>query len=325
MKQQDLLEEKEKEPVRVATIVSTISIVLNLLLGISKITIGRIMGFSSVFSDGIHSTGDVLTTIIALIAVWIAAFKKNNKYNYGHERWASIASLILSIILFMTAATVITESTESLISQVQEIINGTAAPSDVAGTPLFWTSMGLSIATVVLKEVMFNITYYAAKKAHSTAMKADAWHQRVDALSSIAAIIALSGYYFMPNNNILDPILSYPIAIMVIMIGVEVFRKSARELTDHAIDEEKMNKVKASLKEVVPLEKVKLIQSRIFSEKFYLEIYLLEDESTTLKEVDTIADKIKEKLMNDFEDLKNVYVIAEPDDEIHRNQVEMMR
>lgn len=326
MKQQDLLEEKEKEPVKVATIVSIISIVLNLLLGISKITIGKIMGFDSVFSDGVHSTGDVLTTIIALIAVWIAAVKKNHKYNYGHERWASIASLILSIILFVTAITIISESTSSLIEQVSAMTTRhTDVPETIAGSPLFWTSMGLSIASVVLKEIMFNITYFAAKKAHSTAMKADAWHQRIDALSSIAAIIALCGYYWLPNNNILDPILSYPIAIMVILIALEVFKKSARELTDHAIDDVKMTQVKVSLSKVYDLNKVKLIRSRIFSEKFYLEIFILEDCETTLKDVDEISDKIKAQLMNDFEDLKNVYVIAEPNDDIHKHQEEMIR
>ncbi len=283
------------------------------------------MGFDSVFSDGVHSTGDVLTTIIALIGVWIAAEKKNHKYNYGHERWASIASLILSIILFVTSFSIIFESTETLVEQISGMINGDTTAEIVANTPLFWVSMSLSIASVVIKEVMFNFTMHAAKKAHSTAMKADAWHQRIDALSSVAAIIALCGYYWLPDNNILDPILSYPIAVMVLFIAIDVFKKSTKELTDHAIADDKLELVKKSLSEIIPLEKIKLIRSRIFSEKFYLEIFVLLEENTSIEKVDDLADKIKDKLMSDFEDLKNVYVIAEPDDEIHRSQEETMR
>ena len=113
-----VLEDHEKEPVKIATIIGIISVILNLLLGITKIVIGRIASSSAVFSDGVHGTGDVLTTVIAVISVWIAAKKKNKKYNYGYERYASIACLVLAVILFLTAGEIIVESTESLIAGI---------------------------------------------------------------------------------------------------------------------------------------------------------------------------------------------------------------
>ena len=79
------IEEQEKEPVKIATIIGIISVVLNLLLGVTKIIVGRVVSSSAVFSDGVHGTGDVLTTIIAVISVWIAARKRNNKYNYRNK------------------------------------------------------------------------------------------------------------------------------------------------------------------------------------------------------------------------------------------------
>lgn len=311
------IEETEKSSVRIATIIGIISVVLNLLLGLSKIIIGKIMDSSAVFSDGIHGTGDVLTTIIAVVSVWIAARKKNNHYNYGYERWASISSLILSIILFATAVEIITESTASLI----ESESSTAEPYSA----IWWASMSLALASILLKIIMFFITMYGAKKAKSKSMKVDAWHQIIDALSSVAAVIALVGYIYLPNNNYLDPIFTYPISLMVILVGIETFKTSTRELSDHAIDEEKMNEVKEVLFTIVKPEQVKLIHSRIFSEKFYLDIYLLLDSELTLMKSDHIADKIKEKLFEKFPDCKNVYVIIEPDDDLHKKQEEMIR
>lgn len=319
----DELEEKEKEPVRTATLVGIVSIVLNLILGISKIVIGRIMGFTSVFSDGVHGTGDVLTTVIALCSIWIAARKKNRKYNYGHERWSSLSGIVLAVILFATSLSIITEAIEALIPGTS-VHHGSSSADIVVGTPLFYVSLGLSGASVVLKLIMFFITLYGARKAHSTAMKADAWHQNVDALSSVAAILALCGYYWLPENNILDPIFSLPIAVMVIVIGVETFAKSARELTDHAVDDEKLEQVKSSLSSVLPLEQVKLIRSRIYSEKFYLDIFVLLPSTTSLQEADDLSDRIKERLFRDFEDLKDAYILIEPDDERHRRQEETM-
>lgn len=316
------LEEKEKEPVRTITIIGGITVVLNLLLGVSKIIIGKMMGFTSVFSDGIHGTGDVLTTIIAVVSVWVAARKKDNKYNYGHERWASIACIVLSVILFAMAFEILTESTETLI----DILTATSSKDEqVAYSSLWWVSMILAIVSVVLKEIMFWVTMYGAKKAKSQAMKVDAWHQRIDALSSIAAIFALCGYVWMPEKNILDPIFSYPIVAMVIWVGVETFVQAAKELTDHAIDADKMNAVKKTLYALVPEHQVKLIRSRIFSEKFYLDIFLLENPDSTLKSCDDLADKIRGAIFQEFPDCKNVYVIFEPDDEDHRNQIETIR
>ena len=315
------IEEQEKEPVKIATSVGIISVVLNLLLGVTKIIVGRVVSSSAVFSDGVHGTGDVLTTIIAVISVWIAARKRNNKYNYGYERWASIASLILSIILFVTAGEIIIESTESLI----EIIKGGEAEQTIAFTSMWYVSLSLALASIIIKGIMFFITMYGAKKAHSKAMRADAWHQIVDAFSSVAAVIALFGYVWLPNNNFLDSLFTYPIAIMVIVIGVETFQTASRELTDHAISEEKMNEVKKVLYTVVEEKNVKLIHSRIFSEKFYLDIYLLQDKNMTLEESDAVSDKIKNVLFASFPECKNVYVIAEPDDETHRKQEENVR
>lgn len=315
------IEEKEKEPVRIATIIGIISVILNLLLGITKIVVGRLVSSSAVFSDGVHGTGDVLTTIIAVISVWIAARKRNNKYNYGYERWASIASLILSVILFVTAGEIIIESSHSLI----EIIKGSETEETIAFTSMWYVSLSLAIASIVVKGIMFFITMYGAKKAHSKAMKADAWHQIVDAFSSIAAIFALFGYVWLPKNNFLDSLFTYPIAIMVIVIGIETFTTAAKELTDHAIANEKMEEVKKVLYTVVKKEDVKLIHSRIFSEKFYLDIYLLQDKNMTLEESDDVADKVKNAIFASFDDCKNVYVIVEPNDEIHRKQEENVR
>lgn len=309
--------ESEKEPVKIATIIGIITVVLNLLFGITKIIIGKVISSSAVFSDGIHGTGDVLTTIIAVISVWIAAKKKNKKYNYGYERYASITCVILSILLFVTAFEIIVESSENLLNIFQNNEN----ESLEAYSTLWWISFSLSLASIILKIVMFFITMYGAKKAHSKAMQTDAWHQIIDALSSIAAIIALLGYIWL-DKNYLDPIFTYPIAIMVIMVGVETLKQATKELTDHAIDKDKLEEVKNIIKEIVPENQIKMINSRIFSEKFYLDIYILEDENMTLKESDAISDKIKKELFSKFDDLKNAYVIIEPNNEEHRIQLE---
>ena len=315
------LDDKDKEPVKIATIIGAISIALNLILGLTKIIVGRIVDSSAVFSDGVHGTGDVLTTIIATISVWIAARKKNEKYNYGYERYASIACLVLSVILFITAGEILIESTEGLIESIRE----GSMTQEPAFSTMWWISIGLAVTSILLKAIMFFITMYGAKKAKSNAMKADAWHQVIDAFASVASLIALFGYIWLPTNNMLDPIFTYPIAIMVIMVGYETFHTALRELSDHAIDKEKLEEVKEVLLTILKPEQIKLIHSRIFSEKFYLDLYLLMEKGLSLEESDAISDQIKEALFARFDDLKDVYVIIEPDDERHRTQIEASR
>jgi|GEM_PF-1653494 len=316
------LEENDRENVKTATVIGAITIVLNILLGISKMVIGKMTGFEAVFSDGVHGTGDILTTLIAVISVWISARKRNDKYNYGHERWSSICCIVLSVLLFVLSVEIVQESTENLIQRLSP--DYVAAEDSIAFSQLWWISMSLSIASVVVKGLMFFVTLYGAKKARSKAMVADAWHQWVDALSSVAAIFSLLGYLWL-DNNILDPIFSYPIAVMVLVIGIETFHDAANELTDHAIDAKKLEEVKSVIYQVVPKEEVKLVRTRIYAEKFYLDIFLLQSPETTLEEVDALSDRLKKALFDRFPDLKNAYVIVEPDNKAHREQEETLR
>ena len=188
------------------------------------------------------------------------------------------------------------------------------------GSPFFYASLSLAIASVAIKFIRFFITRYGAKKAHSKARVADAWHQIIDALSSIAAIIALTGFYYRNGKNILDPILSYPIAVRVIFIGIETFKQSTRELTDHAIDHDKRKEVKDILSKYIDRSKIKEVKSRIFSEKFYLDIILLEDQEKTLKEADRLSDQRKEDLRKHFDNLKDVTIRTLPDNPEHQKK-----
>jgi len=317
------IDKKYQNSVRIATIIGVISVTLNILLGSSKIVAGRMLGSNAVFSDGVHGTGDVLTTLIAIISVWIAARKRNAKYNYGHEKWSDIACIILATILFVTAGTILVESIQNIVAVATS--SGSSDESTLFGSTLWWVCMGLAIASVIVKEIMFYITWYGGKKAHSSAMKLDAWHQRIDALSSVAAIIGLMGYYWMPEKNLLDPIFSLPIVFMIVGIGVSTFRKAAHELTDHAIPEEKMKEVRATVLTLIPEAALKTIHSRMYSEKFYLDIYLLQDPNQNLKEASALSDCIRQTLFAKFDDLKDIYVIVEPNDEEHRTQEETER
>lgn len=313
------IDEKDKAPIKVVTIVSTISIVLNLLLGIGKIVVGLILNSSSVYSDGVHSTGDVLVTLIALLSVWIAAIKYDERYNYGHERWASVATLILSIIIFTVAFEILIESTTSLVS----ILTSQNPESVDPTSPLWFASVFLTGGSIVIKVVMFFTTYYAAKRAKSNAEKVEAFHQLIDALSSLAALASLIAILLIKDTkkaNLMDPILSYPIVIMIVCVGIEAFKKGSFELTDRAIDSDTKNKVKNILIEFISEDRIKLIKSRIFCEKFYLDIYLLLDSNKSLKEIDEFSDSIKLKLNQEFDNLKNVNIIALPFDEEHIKQ-----
>lgn len=294
-------EEKEKQNVKIATIVSTISIVLNLLLGITKIVIGQIMNFSSVMSDGIHSTGDVLISIIALISVYFSSIKKDEKYNYGRERFGAIAAIVLSVILFISSITIIEES-------ITELINFTGTDGTIVNSPLFYTSLGLAIASIILKEIMFYITIYGAKKAHSSAMKVDAWHQRLDALSSIMTIIALCCYYFLPDNNILDPILSFPIAIMIIILAVKTFITNSRILSDHSIDKQELDNIKKALSQIISSSDIAYIKSHLVGEKYYLDISIYSNKETTLAQLKEQEKNIIETLMSSFSAIKDINI-----------------
>lgn len=286
-----------KENEKLAMKVSIISVVLNVILSAIKFIAGIIASSGAMISDAIHSASDVISTFIVMFGMKVSNKAADETHQYGHERIECIAALILAMILIFVGI-------EIGIAGIQNIFNPSSL--EVPGK----LALIAAIVSIVMKEGMFWWTYLVGKKVDSTALIADAWHHRSDALSSIGSFVGVFGA--MNGYPIMDPIASVVICIFILKAGYDIFMDAARKLTDEACDKETVEQIREIVQEEDGVLGIDRLRTRVFSSKIYIDLEIGADGDKSLKETHEIAQKVHDSIERKMKKVKHCMVHVNP-------------
>lgn len=285
---------------KIAMRVSRNSIYGNLLISIAKFLAGVIGHSSAMISDAIHSASDVFSTIVVMIGVKIGGKESDKNHQYGHERLESVASLILALTLAVTGCGI-------GYGGLKTIIAGSEGASIQVPTAL---PLAAAILSIVAKEGMYWYTMRAAVQINSGALKADAWHHRSDALSSVGSLVGIGGA--MLGYPILDPIASVIICVFILKAAFDIFRDAIGKMTDEACDDRMVEAVKALVVRQQGVLALDDIKTRMFGNKAYVDIEIAVDGNLLLKEAHNIAEKVHDEVEHNFLEVKHCMVHVNP-------------
>lgn len=284
---------------KTANHVSIISIIVNLALSAFKLVVGLIAHSSALVSDAVHSASDVISTFAVIAGVNISARASDRGHQYGHERLEAVFSILLSILLFATGMGI-------GYSAVMKIISGEyrslAAPGLIA--------LIAAAVSIAVKEWMFHFTMRAAKKINSTALMADAWHHRSDALSSVGSFAGVLGARL--GFPICDPVAGVIICIFIVKAAWDIFYEATNQLVDKSCDEStclKLREVISAQEGVVSIDDLK---TRLFGAKIYVDVEIGADGSLTLYKAHDIAQHVHDSIEENFGDVKHCMVHVNP-------------
>lgn len=278
--------------------VSNMTIIGNILLSIFKFIAGIFGHSKAMISDAIHSLSDVISTIIVIVGVKIASKKSDEEHQYGHEKFECIAALLLSYMLF-------TVSIMIGYAGIKDIINHNYANN----IPNIF-SLIIAIISILGKETMYWYTIRYAKKLKSEALKADAWHHRSDALSSIGALIGIIGSMY--GVKVLDSVASIIIALFIIKVSIDIFIDAVNKVIDKACDkktEKEIRKIIENHKEVI---KIDVLKTRLFGPKIYVDCEISLNSRMSLKKSHAIAEEIHDDLEDTIKDIKHCMIHVNP-------------
>lgn len=288
-----------KEFERVATQVSMVSITGNLLLTIFKLLAGVLAHSGAMISDAVHSASDVFSSIIVIIGVKLAAKTPDKEHPYGHERMECVAAIILATVLLITGLAIGSYA-------VSDILAGNYGKFVIPGILALIAAM-ISILT---KEAMFWYTKLYAIRIDSTALLADAWHHRSDALSSIGALIGITGARM--GFPILDPIASLIICIFIEKAAYDIFVDAINKMVDKACDDEMEQELFACALSEEGVIQVDLLKTRVFGNKIYVDIEIGTDGNKILREAHEIAERVHNSIEKQFPNVKHIMVHVNP-------------
>lgn len=274
------------------------SIVGNASLAIIKGLAGFFGNSYALIADAIESTADIFSSFLVLFGLKYASRPADKNHPYGHGRAEPLITFLV-VGFLITSATII----------AYESIKNIGTPHEL---PKIWTLFVL-IPLIIWKEISFQLVIRKAKETNSSSLKADAWHHRSDAITSIAALIGISiALYFGDGYETADDWAALFASGLILYNSYKIFRPALGEIMDeHLYDDlvADIRKVSLSCAGVVATEKCFVRKAGM---KYHVELHAIVQADITVKYGHEIAHNLKDTLLNDIPQLGHVLIHIEP-------------
>ena len=296
----DAEEDLHGERYRATRNVTLVGSVLDLTLGIAKIIIGYLAHSQALIADGIHSLSDLGTDFMVLWAARHAHRKPDRDHPYGHGRIETVATVALGMALVAVAAGIAWESLHRLFEPDLLLQPGPLA-------------LAVAVVSVLSKEWIYHYTMRVAKRYNSNMLKANAWHSRTDAISSIVVVIGIIGV--MLGYPFLDAVAAVVVALLIAKIGWDLSWSSLRELIDTALDAEEVKRIRDSILAVDGVRTLHMLRTRRSGGMAFVDVHLLVDPQVSVSEGHQIGERVRHTLLADSSDVGDVTVHIDPEDD----------
>ena len=285
---------------KVAVSVSAVTIAINLALAGFKFLAGFLAHSGAMISDAVHSASDVLATFIVILGVKLAGRDADRDHPYGHERLECVAALILAVILGTTGLGIGWSGIRKVTGGETLLVPGALA-------------LVAAVVSIVVKEAMFWYTWLAAKKIDSSALKAEAWHHRSDALSSVGSFAGILGARL--GFPVLDSVASVVICLFILKAAWDILADALSKMTDHACSPELTEEMKESILSQPGVLGLDALNTRLFGDRVYVDVEIQADGELPLKVTHATAQAVHDALEKQFPQVKHCMVHVNPAEE----------
>lgn len=279
--------------------VSSITLAGNAALSLFKFAAGIAGHSSAMISDAIHSASDVFSTLAVIFGYHLSSRDSDEEHPFGHERFECITALFLSFLLGFTGLSI---GLQGIIT----IANGSYRTLQQPGT----IAIIAAVLSIITKEAMFQYTKNAAHKIRSSALMADAWHHRSDALSSVGSLLGILGA--KSGYPICDSLACIGICLLIVKAAVSIFYDAAQKLVDRSCDQNTTKKMQETICKIPGVLQIDSLHSRLFGAKIYVEVEISASPLLTLQESHAIAQNVHDTIEHSFPEVKHCMVHVNP-------------
>lgn len=288
---------KKGEKITIACIIG------NIVLSALKLAAGIIGGSKAMIADSLHSASDIVATSVVLVGIKIAQKPADSEHPYGHGKVEPIAAAFVGVTLIFAAFIIVKGIVESIVNQT-------------FGTPTF-LALAAAVVSIVVKEIMFRITYAAGKKIKSESIMADAWHHRSDAYSSIGTFIGILGAIIGGKLGIrflqyLDPIAGAVVACMIFKVAYDILKHAVKGLMDSSPEGEQLMKIWDAAAGIEGIVTVSDIKARYIGQRLFIDLEIGVDSERSVDEGHTLAAYARSRIIDSVPDAYEVMVHVEP-------------
>ena len=285
------------------------SIIVNIFLAIGQILLGFIGNSQALIADGVHTLSDLSTDTMVLYAIWHGSKEADDDHPYGHGRIETAATVFLGLLLAIVGAGIAINAALRL-TEPEEIL--TPAP----------ITLVMAIITILSKEGLYRYTISIANRVHSSILRANAWHHRSDAISSIIVLIGIGGSIM--GLPYFDSLAAIGLGSMIIRMGVLLSWKALKELIDTALSHEEVKAIRKAISNIDGVIDLHMLRTRLMGGRALVDVHLQVDGDISVSEGHQISENVRSRVISEFESVDDVLVHIDPeDDEISRVNIDL--
>ena len=288
------------------TFVTLVGSVVNALLTAFKIVAGIIGHSAAMVADGVHSLSDLLSDVVVLVFVRISGKGRDKNHDYGHGKFETFATMIISLMLLVVGANLMSSG----IASIKKILGGESV--EAPGMIALWAAL----LSIVSKEILYRYTAVQGRKLDSPMMVANAWHHRSDALSSVGSLLGIGGAILLGDKFvILDPLTGCVISIFIIVMAVRMSIPAIKELLDVSLPDEMEDEIERTAKGVPGVVDLHELKTRREGPGIELEGHLVLHSDISLEQAHSISKQVERALRDRFGDSTQISLHLEPEND----------
>jgi len=277
--------------------------IVNALLLAFKFAAGILGHSSAMVADAVHSLSDFLTDIVVLVFVRVSNRPADRDHEYGHGKYETLATVLIALSLLVVGVLLAKDGVQRIIS----VIHGVTLPAPRM------IALWAALASIVCKEICYQVTAKVGRTVHSDTVIANAWHHRSDALSSVGTGIGIAGAIFLGEGwTILDPIAGCLVSLIIIVMAIRLAIGALGELLEHSLPEDVENRIIDLAGEDEALSELHHLRTRKIGNQYAIEMHVRMPGDTSLYEAHQHSTMLEQRLKKEFGPTTHITIHIEP-------------
>lgn len=283
--------------------VTFVGFVVNLVLSLLKLAAGLVGRSGAMIADAVHSFSDLATDVVVIAFARISAKPRDPGHDYGHGKYETLATIIISIALAVVGAGILIDSIE----RIRTVLDGGLLPRPGA------IALIAAAVSIVVKELLYRYTVRVGRQVQSPSVIANAWHHRSDALSSLGTLAGIGCAYFLGTKwRIADPLAALVVAIFIFKIAFDLIRTGLGELLEKSLPADVEEEILRIVTANPEIREPHNLRTRRIGASIAIEVHVRMDGQMTVEHSHDLTVDIERRLRERFGEGTMIAIHVEP-------------
>lgn len=280
--------------------VTLVGALINVLLSVLKVVFGILGQSQALIADGVHSISDLISDVLVLVAAKHTSKDADANHPYGHGRIETLVTVGLGLFLIAIGGGICIDALRRILEPNELLHPG-------------WLALVVATISIISKEYLYQYTMRIALQFKSKMLRANAWHHRSDAISSVIVLVGVGGS--MLGWPYLDAVAAIGVAIMIGKIGWDISFQSVLELVDTGLEPEHVADIRNKIQSIPGVKQLHMLRTRRVGGNALVDVHVQVSPKLSVSEGHYIGEKVRSMLIEEDDEVSDVMVHVDPEDD----------